>query len=261
VHTIAFEGGFGSQVLAYIEMEFFAYKKFDFDLDLSYFTTEDLQSIDAHRPWRLSKFGIEIADIQSTAKKNRKIRSSEFRSTNRDLWDFGKKNAERFFPFDSKPVLDFLKNNGIDTKKKFTAIHIRRGDYLQLSSKIVTDQEVMDLVSKLSNLINDFIVISSDSVLSRPMSKFFNQFALTRGKKILVLDSLEVDEVLIHQVFRLSDILICSNSTFSFSAAILAKKSNVSFAPIDFFDPLSWGGTTEKINRKFRDSGNFFILE
>ena len=261
MHTITFEGGLGSQVLAFIEMQFYLYNKLHFSLDLSYFTNEESQSVDTLRPWRLSRFGIEISDVRSTSKMNKKVKNLNFANINREIWEFGKKNKEKYFPFDPKPALDFLKDNGINTERKFTAIHVRRGDYLQLSSRIVTDQEVIDLISKLSNLIDEFIVISSDSVLSKRLNKFLTQFAQTQEKKILVLDSLELDEVLIHQIFRLSDKLICSNSTFSFSAAILAKSTNISFAPIDFFDPLSWGGSTEKINQKFRDSGKFFILE
>ncbi len=261
MHTITFEGGLGSQALAYIEMQYFSYNKLKFELDLSYFSSEESQLVDNVRPWRLSRFGIEISDLRSSSKINMKVKSHDFANLNREIWEFGKNNKEKFFPFDPKPALDFLKHSGIDTEQKFTAIHVRRGDYLQLSSKIVTDQEVIDLISKLSNIIDDYIVISSDSILSKQMTKFLGQFALTYEKKILVLDSLELDEVLIHQIFRLSDKLICSNSTFSFSAALLAKNTNVSFAPIDFFDPSSWGGSTEKINKKFRDSGNFFLLD
>jgi hypothetical protein len=77
------------------------------------------------------------------------------------------------------------------------------------------------------------------------------------GKNFHFISGTLLDECVVHDLMRMADFLVCSNSTFSFSAALLAKESATSIAPIDFFDPQ----TMQSVNEKFRSAGNFFILD
>jgi hypothetical protein len=50
---------------------------------------------------------------------------------------------------------------------------------------------------------------------------------------------------------------VTSNSTFSFSAAVLGKSGQLAFSPVNFHS----GPDAEKYNRSFRTAGSFMTLK
>ncbi len=116
-----------------------------------------------------------------------------------------------------------------DVIKSFLCIHIRRGDYVNVAAHLVSDEEFIQLIKKFRGLVEN-IVILSDS----PIEVNLREAVSPHFKQAMFLD--HIDGYDSHRVMRHARILVCSNSTFSLTAAMLNPNALV-FIPKLWFGP------------------------
>lgn len=124
------------------------------------------------------------------------------------------------------PINEQAKNtaNSIFNQESYACLHVRRGDYLNVASYLVSDDAFLRAISFLPSLINNLLVVS-DSALSS--SLFNGLLKLNLNSKTFIGG----DPYLTHCLMRLSKILICSNSQFAWSAARLRMDGLLSLYP------------------------------
>lgn len=136
----------------------------------------------------------------------------------------------------------------------FGAIHIRKGDYLRVSSRVITVSENAAILTKLQNQLPKELFVFSDTALSESEKEVVKVAAPHSNTHFLSEDDLEGGTV--HDLMRLSSVLITANSTFSLSAGILASKETVVYSPLLFF-----GGKDDYLkSRIFNQAGDYFVL-
>ncbi len=113
--------------------------------------------------------------------------------------------------------------------EQFLCIHVRRGDYVNVASHLVTDEEFLDLGRKFSGLV-DHAVLLSDS----PFDAGFKAQMDGMFRSVSYLDQL--DPYSSHWLMRHARILVCSNSTYSLTAALLNPQALV-VMPKRWFGP------------------------
>jgi len=107
-----------------------------------------------------------------------------------------------------------------DLRDNFICIHIRRGDYVNVASHLISDLEFIQLLSKFSGLFKHAVFLSDS-----PISENFRDQVSPLFDSSLFMDN--IDPYLSHRIMRKARILICSNSTFSLTAAMLNPKALV----------------------------------
>lgn len=256
------EGGLGSQILGVISFwerqERFGVEKAK--CDITYFSTRNRESL---WNWELDQYQIgliELKKFESAGFKNILRMKSDFLSDlelNANYWiEVRKKYLDRF-EFDSKQVNTFREEIiGLEIKKSYGVVHIRRGDYLQVASKVINFDEYLNLLLTLRELIPKDLLIVSDSQLHvKEKEKLSSHFG--ENHNLVFLDDPQLNPFLIHCILREADVLVTSNSTFSFSAALLGKSGQRAFSPVNFHS----GESVEKYNRSFRAAGSFMTLK
>jgi hypothetical protein len=255
--TIVFEGGLGSQLLPLLHALNLHSQRIEFDVKLDYFTSDLSASNMVIRPWRLDRYGFTIDEISKIGLKNSRRKFGSLKSNVLSDFDFGRKFGSQLLPVNVSDVSAFLLEKAINPSTPYSVVHLRRGDYLKVSSRVISDLEMSEIIFKLKSFLHKTVIVISDSKIGLKQNSKFKNFMKTTDAKFVFVEGLKYDEVVLHDVMRNASLLICSNSTFSFSAAILGRQEMVSFAPIDFFDPK----TMETVNQTFRSAGNFFLLD
>jgi len=115
----------------------------------------------------------------------------------------------------------------------FICIHMRRGDYLNVASHVVNDDDFINIACNFSHLLNKIIVLS-DSKIQTNITNYIE----LKYKNSHFLDS--IDAFSAHCIMRQASILICSNSQFSLSAALLNKKALIVV-------PSQWFGGKDRV--------------
>lgn len=137
---------------------------------------------------------------------------------------------EKEFPIrdDHMVLAKKLVGGGLPT----TVVHLRRGDYLNVASHLVTDLHVVQIIKKLSTLGIRKILFVSDAEV--PLSIYKEKVP-----EIKEWDSIVKGDIyLTHAVMRLARCLVISNSQFSLSAAVLNKDATC-FMPKKWFSGKS----------------------
>ena len=241
--TIYFEGGLGSQILSFIE---FQEKTKNSDkpvsVNLDYFsgissdyTNETGLSMWA---WKLNHYGINQSMFKQEnfykklAKKYLLMRSNDISEIFYNFRETKKQKYENLFPINKIAMSAYLESIVGSKDVEYCVAHIRRGDYLNVAAKVITVDDLTRLIQKIKNLLPRIILISSDSYLT-----------LIEKKKLadclpgFTYKYLEPSEspFLVHDLMRNSKVLIASNSTFSFSAGLLASDDCLVFFPTKYF--------------------------
>ena len=241
--TVYFEGGLGSQLLAYIEYnERNKSSNKPIFANLDYFKNIENDFTDeaglSRWTWKLDQYGIyqnelkKITKIQKLVNKSFKVRQQ---SNTEIFYNFREKKSESYqeiFAINDKDVEKYLLEKFKSHKCDFAVIHIRRGDYLNVASKVVSTEELIKFVNKIKKLLPENVLISSDSYL--PASEK-NLFSNTFVESNLVYVDPQEDPIIVHHLMRSSTILVASNSTFSFTAGLLAKNGCMVFFPTNYF--------------------------
>ena len=255
---IVIDGGHGSQIIKYAI--FAKYKELNgkIHLDNSYFHSSMISENNyIKRPWTLDKYGIELAQ-HSVVPFYTRISDERFinifeGTIQKAFMDPEWLNAT--FPL-PKGIEIELENLGVsvETLNIGVGIHIRQGDYVDVASKYLKDNDYAAILEKVLGtmrfLENRIVIIFSDSdvnaLLFPKVFSIINKFNFN----FIVLD--KVDPWISHCAMRFVNVLICANSTFSFSAALL--RQGISIFPKEFYSDSS-----KPLNQIILNSANYLI--
>ena len=256
------EGGLGSQIFGVISFwerqERYGVAKAR--CDLSYFTSQNRGDL---WNWELDRYQISLRDLQqyesATIRNFLKLKSNFLSELEIDsgYWiQARKKYLDRFY-FDPMLVNEFRKRFAeFEDVHSYGAVHIRRGDYLKIASKVIKFDEYLELLISIRELIPKDLLIISDSPLHKKEKETLGNL-FSNNHNLIFLDDPQLDSFQIHCILREADVLVTSNSTFSFSAAVLGKSGQLAFSPVNFHS----GQGAEKYNRSFRTAGSFMTLK
>ncbi len=262
--SVVFEGGLGSQILPFLEANWLKHNGEPFSVNLSYFDVNKKISMNKggadHWSFKLDRYGYPIPslekfgigdDLQQDVRNERNfdLWTSEF-------WEFSRKYGPELLPVDQDAYLVFKASMGLGPKSKYSVVHVRRGDYLRVASRIVSDQEWLRALRAIISQVEEFLVISSDSKLPIETKRQVTRIAAVSQVEVIFLEGGNFDECDLHDLMREADILIASNSTFSFTAALLGKQGMKSLVPNVFYGDAE----LEEINAGVRSAGTFFLL-
>lgn len=157
------------------------------------------------------------------------------------------------FPIDETATSKILSSHGIE-ENHFGAIHIRKGDYLRVSSRVIGINENAAILTKLRTQLPKEMFVFSDTPLSTTEVEALKVAAPHLNMIFLSEDDLGSGTV--HDLMRISKVLITANSTFSFSAGVLASKETLVYSPLMFF-----GGQDDYLkSRIFNQTGDYFLM-
>jgi hypothetical protein len=201
--------------------------------DLSYFDNpERVASADtpgdcSHWGWQLTPFGLhpeafEAAPQGSLALAN--VLHDGPRKMELGLEALAQPLVRQHFalPDGDAGVLPLAYANG------YLCIHIRRGDYVNVASHLVSDEEFVRIASRFEGF-TPHVVVLSDS----PISPALRVSVAAHYRDAVFLDNTDVFTA--HRVMRGARILVCSNSQFSLIAAMLNTRALV-VIPRQWFD-------------------------
>lgn len=259
-NLIHIEGGLGSQILGAVTF-WNLQEKLGLEnvrCDLSYFS-EYAQSngLWQYELWRFNLPISEFEKYESRSKRNLLKAKRDFLTHDElteDYWEMSRSRHLSKFDFDRSAVFAYFKEmTKLEHDELYTAIHIRRGDYLQVASKIVNVDEYLQIINSLANLLSEKVLIISDSEVSdEEKSKLHKAL---ENRELIYLDAPGLDPFNIHCLLREATLLITANSTYSFSAGLLGRTGQTVFSPMQFHS----GESSEKYNRSFRAAGTFFV--
>lgn len=252
--TIMIDGGLGSQIIGWIKYhvakELFANK--EIQLDLSYFLsvqTEELIPGLTKWKWELDQYGLKLKDLNPGKKPLLTDIAYEKRAQfELQLFqEMAGRNWEHLFPL-TKSAIELIRN--LELPIEFGVVHLRRGDYLKVGSKIIHETEVCKLLEKISGLLPQTLLVISDSEISdlgfnriREAAKVGDIQKIIRG-----------DMHAVHGLMRQSKILIASNSTYSISAALTMTNGGTTIYPANLY-----GSTMPNLNRNFNSLADWHI--
>jgi len=242
-HTIYFEGGLGSQILSFIE---FQEKTKNSDkqvsVNLDYFlgisSDYNNESGLSMWSWKLSHYGIDqsIFEQQNFYKKLFKkyflTRSNSISEVFYSFRETKKRQYENLFPINKIAISTYLESIVGSKSVDYCVVHIRRGDYLNVSTKVIAVDEITRLIQKIKHLLPRIILISSDSYLTLAEKEKLAECLFGFIHKYIEPSE---SPFLVHDLMRTSKVLIASNSTFSFSAGLLANDDCLVFFPTKYF--------------------------
>jgi hypothetical protein len=228
---ISFTGGMGAQILSAAILFYLKSKGYSVKADLNYFK-RDLHVAKtgkkgeiSHWDWQLDDYDLTIEKIKNYDEHGRyknldvlylpdgPLKSRLAMQALRDIEvkkQFKMPQIDKILPSCPEVQLFF------GSHQPYICIHIRRGDYLNVASHMVPDDDFVKLAEKFKHLV-DSVVIVSDSLLGED---FKNQLR-RQYRQVMILDGSSVNPFVTHCVMRNSNILVCSNSQYSLTAGAL----------------------------------------
>jgi hypothetical protein len=102
----------------------------------------------------------------------------------------------------------------LESLRSSICLHIRRGDYVNVASHLTTLDEFFAAAKALSGLSNSLVVLSDSPVDDSTVNIFKYYYS-----QVYTFDNIPAE--ISHDMMRLARGIICSNSTFSLTAALL----------------------------------------
>ena len=117
----------------------------------------------------------------------------------------------------------------------YACLHIRQGDYLAVSSHLVEDDKIIKIARSIAAVTDKMVVISDGEIpvdITQVLRENFSNLNYLIGG----------DPISAHFIMRNAKYLVCANSQFSLSAALLNEVYSQIFMPNKWFgdhiDPL-----------------------
>ena len=112
---------------------------------------------------------------------------------------------------------NIITKNDIDLTNS-VILHLRRGDYLNVATHLISHKEILKICKKLPNVLKNMIVFSdSEEINNIEFIKSLEEIFST----VKWLD--DIDNVNTHKIMTQASFLMCSNSQFSTTAAYLGN--------------------------------------
>lgn len=250
--VVTFTGGMGAQIIS--AAIYYALKDEGREVlaDLSYFDKEERVATVgkagdvSHWPWQLDPFGLSRSSFEEAATYSKRDVALIEDGPQKMMLGLNAlkrpKVQERFALADDS---DGILPPGFAAG--YLCIHVRRGDYVNVASHLISDREFIELTGKFVGLVK-YLVVVSDS----PIEGAF-RLSLSAGyEQVMFLDNADV--VTAHRIMRNARILVCSNSQFSLIAALLNTRALVVL-------PKQWFGQNDRaIEAPIHEACGFQIL-
>lgn len=255
---VTFTGGLGAQILS---AAIYFYLKGDGSkvyADLDYFkqpgktATPGNKGEVSHWNYELGEYGLSLEKFtikkreNSFFKRNKIVVVSDGADKFRLAIDaLRQPEVREFFPI-TRSVAE--KCRRISGNHDYLCIHIRRGDYVNVASHLVDDMDFLNLAKSLSKFVPAVIVISDSEVsdmINEGLHELFAHCSFVIGGNPHVA----------HALIRQAKYLICSNSQFSLSAALLNQVGQQIFLPTQWF-----GGADSNLQLPINTLCRFQIL-
>lgn len=256
-HVVRIDGGLGSQMIGWMLYIIRSERDPSTKPDLSYFEPTRKLRFRGNQPpqrsWELHRYGIDFSSVSQNSKRTNIFQRSYERAArqNRKLYQsIVTRDWKRVFPLVPEAVV-YLETTMKLTEASYAAVHVRRGDFLHFSSKIVDLSTVLHLCTSIRPMLpRTLVFLSDDPFLFDETQEIRSAFP---ANEVRFLD--HADPHICHGVMRMADLLITSNSTFSWSAALMRTKSDsFAFSPTTFIHPVH-----SPCNEIFRAASNWML--
>lgn len=235
--TVYFEGGLGSQILSYILFRAKHEKGEKTLCDITYFQNISSDSHGENQvslwSYKLDHYGISISDLPNTGKKSRlKIKPKfiplDFLSIDNEFL----KKIKSEIKLDQVSLQNYLSAHDLQVTDPYCVVHLRKGDYVYVASHLISEKQVIALLSKISDFLPSKVFLASDGEIDQILIDWFKE---NRPNIRVITTAKNIDPFILHDLMRNSRLLIAANSTFSFSAALLSSEQTISFIPQIFY--------------------------
>jgi len=253
---ISFTGGLGAQLLSSAIYYDLIEKGYKVAADLNYFSKGEktpilLENGLTHWNWQLDSFGIKKTDFSTFVQKRVVyLPDGHLKSllAYNAFLNLKIKNKFKKLSFDDLAHKCLNEYNFILPKEPFICIHVRRGDYLNVSSYIVPEV-FFELISLKFKGIIETIIVFTDGELNQSFINILNNNFI----KVLLFENSCLDPFTTHTIMRNSKVLICSNSQYSFTAGVL--NDNLVIMPKIWF-----GKELDELNQQIIKLADFVVL-
>jgi hypothetical protein len=229
--SITFTGGLGAQILsaaAYFYLKSLNepvranFDYFDLAAKVSHLRTLGIQVSNKVSlfGWQLDDLGLNQSNFISIGPETEKIMDGP-KKGHLAMSGLCKDEIRKLFII---PKRAYELKNELYGDEPFACVHIRRGDYLDVASYLVSDENFFDAIEAVSLLVPRLLILS-DSPLSGKLADKISTLGM------MVITGIGGNPSVGHGLMRLSDVLICSNSQYSFSAACLRSKNRLTIIP------------------------------
>jgi hypothetical protein len=250
---VTFTGGMGAQIISaaiYFSMRNEGRPVY---ADLSYFDQPERVAVAgntgvcSHWSWQLEPFNLSPSSFETLPdldKRNADILQDGPQKLELGLKALAQPDVQKYLeiPIGVSDVLPGEMAEG------YLCIHVRRGDYVNVASHLISEDAFVSLSRKFSGLVKSVVVISDS-----PIGSDFRSAMTAYFKEVAFLDN--TDAYTAHRIMRNARILICSNSQFSLIAAALNPNALVLI-------PKQWFGDNERhIEAAIHSHCTFQIME
>jgi len=255
--VVVFEGGLGSQILSMLVLLQRRENEPHVRADVSYFQhgltvpTDDASGLTGW-PWELDRYGFNLSDSPPVHRGLRPVPSARDRArvdarflTSAVQRDWSSVFAIQSTTFDDMGLL------GLEPDVDFACIHVRRGDYLRVSARVVGVNESLGVAHRLGSLLPRKVVFLSDEAFPADVQE---EIAAEMPNRECLFHS-GADQHASHGLMRMASVLITSNSTFSWSAGILSRPGAMVLSPTSFF-----GVGYELTNSIFQSASDWMLM-
>jgi hypothetical protein len=263
IKIVRIEGGLGSQLIGLIVYESKKVKDSRVRPDVSYFlnrSSNGKSSGPTIWDWELGDYGYTLENFSSQSRFYDKYLGPYFSSHTRKVRDSASELAEapwrtlaKRLPL-AKGLNDFLLEHELTLQKDFAVIHIRKGDYLKVASRVFSLEESINGLARFSSFINGPIFVTSDDVLSKKELDYCKD---KLGSLRLIVVGSDIDHHIVHSLMRTAAFLFTSNSTFSWTAGMLnIREAPMIISPTSFFREKDY-----LVNDLFRVKSSWMLID
>ena len=234
--AVTFAGGLGAQLLSMAVMLSPETSGQPWRADLDYFRLKPKRAVVGEKsfsvwPWQLGPYGFSFEDTVQRGFHDCQ-QSFPLRGTSEKL-ALGIRSLQRreiaaLFPLLTPAKV--AKGVGVDLAffaEPFIGFHLRRGDYLNVASRVLPDELFMRTGGSLRSLTKSALVVSDSRLHVDTQSSLQSMFP-----NLIVLDDVDTHPYFVHQALRHASVLVGSNSQFSLVSGLLSKGL--------FLNPKNW---------------------
>ncbi len=229
--SITFTGGLGAQIMSASAYFFLKSQNIPVRANFDYFEMnvklENLrkQGININNdisffPWQIDELGLEKSKFSSNGPEDDLIQDG-LEKQELAMNGLRRDDIKKLFII---PEQSFNLRQRFFGDDSFCCAHIRRGDYVRVATYLVSDDNFFNAINSTSKLVTNLLLLS-DSPLSEDLCKKI------AGLNINVITGIGGNPAISHGLMRLSNILISSNSQYSYTAAYLRNKNQLTFLP------------------------------